>query len=132
VTLGKTEEELVQILSQVIEQIIGREQKARKIFFELEALKYEDTIQRALGLLRSARTIDSKEAVTLLSRIRLGVDGDFGVRLSHEELNRLIIEVQPAHLGRSTNTEGSIEQRDAARAALLRKRFENGGEGNKN
>lgn len=132
VTLGKTEEELVQILAQVIEQIINREMKARKLFLEHAALKYEDTVLRALGLLRFARTIDSKEAVTLLSRIRLGLEGDFGVRLSHEELNRLMIEVQPAHLRRATRTEGSIEEGDAARAALLRKRFENGGAGNKN
>lgn len=132
VTLGKAEEELVQILAQVIGQIIHREQKARKLFFEHAALKYQDTVQRALGVLRFARTIDSKEAVTLLSRIRLGLDGDFGVRLSHEELNRLMIEVQPAHLRRATRTEGSIEEGDAARAELLRRRFENGDGGNKN
>jgi protein arginine kinase len=133
VTLGKTEEELVQVLEQVVGQIIERELQARQMFFEHAALKYEDTIHRALGLLRFARSIDSKEAVTLLSRVRLGLDGDFGVRLSHEELNRLLIEVQPAHLRRTTHTEGSIEQGDAARAAMLRSRFDNGGNGgNKN
>lgn len=132
ITLGKPEEELLTILAQVVEQIIERERGARKMFFEHAALKYEDTIQRALGLLQFARSIDSKEAVTLLSRIRLGLEGDFGVPLTHEELNRLMVEVQPAHLRRSTQTEGSIEQGDAARASMLRERFMNGGGGNKN
>lgn len=132
VTLGKSEEELLQVLDQVVGQIIRREQQARQTFLEHATLKFEDTIQRAIGLLRFARTIDSKEAVTLLSRVRLGLGGNFGVRLTHEELNRLLIEVQPAHLRRLTNTEGSIEEGDAARAALLRARFENGGDGNKN
>ncbi len=132
VTLGKTEEELIGILAQVVDQLIQRERGARKAFFEHAALKYEDTIQRALGLLQFARTIDSKEAVTLLSRVRLGLDGERGVPLSHAELNRLMIEVQPAHLRRMTRTEGSVEKGDAARASMLRERFMNGGAGNKN
>jgi protein arginine kinase len=133
VTLGKTEDELVQVLGQVVSQIIEKELRARQVLLEHDRVRYEDTIQRAIGLLRFARRIDSKEAVALLSRIRLGLDGDYGVRLSHEELNRLLIEVQPAHLRRATNTEGSIEEGDAARAEMLRGRFDNGGNGgNKN
>lgn len=132
ITLGKTEDELIEILNQVTEQIIEREKTAREMFLKHAAVKFEDTVHRAIGILRHARTMESKEAVTLLSRIRLGLDRDLGIPVSHEELNRLIIEVQPAHLRRLTSTEGSVEGGDAARATLLRNRFRNGSSGNSN
>ena len=128
VTLGKTEEELVEILDQVMRQIVDREAQAREMMFKHAAAKCEDTVQRAIGVLSHARTMDSSEAVTLLSRVRLGLDRDFGLEMSHQELNRLLIEVQPAHLRRTTNTAGkSTEIGDIARADLLRGKFRDGG-----
>lgn len=132
ITLGKTEQELIQILEQVVRQIIGQELQARENFHKHSGVKYEDTIHRALGLLQHARTMDSKEAATLLSRVRLGVGGDYGLELGHEQLSRLVIDVQPAHLRRLTNTEGSVEEGDMARANLLRERFMNGGSNHRN
>lgn len=127
VTLGKTEESLVEILEQVATQIIDRELQARELLSKHEPSKFEDAVCRAIGILSSARTIDTGEAVGLLSRIRLGLSGKFGLNVSDEELNRLLIEVQPAHLRRRSRLIGSTENGDVARATLLRERIHNGG-----
>lgn len=126
ITLGKSEEELVQILEQVVGQIIEREMQAREMLFKHAATKCEDAIQRAIGILRHAKSMDSNEAVTLLSRVRLGVGREGGPNLTHPQLNRLLIDVQPAHLRRGVGAE-TTEDGDIARAALLRARLVNGG-----
>ncbi len=132
VTLGKTEEQLIQSLEGVVHQIIGRETQARELLFRHAQARCEDQVQRALGLLAHARMIDSNEAVTLLSRVRLAIGGDFGLRMTHEELNRLLIEVQPAHLRRRRDEIVSSEDGDRARAAMLRDRFSSPGNASRN
>ncbi len=127
VTLGKTEEELIQMLDQVVQQVIERETNAREFFFKQAATKATDAVNRALGLLSYARTIDSGEAINLLSQLRLGINRDFGLTITHEELSRLMIDIQPAHLLRIAPSSSSSDERDAARAAYLRAKFHNGG-----
>ena len=89
-------------------------------------------MSRAVGTLRHARAMDTSEAVTLLSRVRLGIGRDASLKITHEELNRLLIDVQPAHLRtRAKVAEGATEDGDRARAAFLRERFDRAiGEGN--
>ncbi|MBI3735344.1 protein arginine kinase [Candidatus Sumerlaeota bacterium] len=132
VTLGKTEEELIQMLAQVVEQIILREMRAREFLYRQEAIKCEDAVLRALGILGSARAINSEEAISLLSRLRLGIDHNLGIKMTHEELNGLLIEVQPAHLLRIVPQSASSGERDVARAAYLRAKFSNGGSARNN
>ncbi len=133
ITLGKTEEDLIGLLEEAVKQVMEREAEARDALFKQAAAKCEDAIQRAVGILSFARSLDSNEASGLLSRLRLGVNRDFGYRISHEELNHLMIEIQPAHLLHLTpQASSSDEQRDAARAAYLRTRFRDGGSPGKN
>jgi protein arginine kinase len=132
VTLGRTEEELIQLLDEVVNQIIERELQAREILFAQARVKCEDAILRAVGVLTHARSIDSQEAVMLLSRVRLGVDRDYGIRLSHEQLNRLMIDIQPAHLARLAPESTGSDERDAVRAQVLRRRLNNGAEDERN
>lgn len=127
ITLGRTEENLVEVLDQVVGQILERESQARDMLFKNHGAKVEDAVQRAIGLLSHARTIDSNEAVTLLSRLRLGVGRNLGLSITHEQLNRLLIDVQPAHLRRIVKNVDSTEEGDIARATLLRARLQNGG-----
>ena len=82
-------------------------------------------------MLSYARSIDVNEAVNLLSRLRLGLNRDVGVEMTHEELNRLLIDVQPAHL-RRTGPASAEGNGDVARADMLRTRLRNGDGGNRN
>jgi len=122
ITLGKSEEEIVQTVGHVVEQIIEREEHARRSLFEKSRAAAEDEVWRAYGILTHARSMSSDEAVRLLSRLRYGVDRGFFPSLTHGELNRLIIAVQPGHLQYGRGSVGPAE-RDALRAELLRARL---------
>jgi protein arginine kinase len=126
VTLGKTQEEIRAILETVAEQIVQREVAARNALFEQQPVIARDLIGRAFAILRNASIIDSGEALTHLSKMRLGIDhGFFQPPLSHTELSRLMIEVQPAHLQFRQGGPLSEEKRDNLRAQLLRQRLQN-------
>lgn len=123
VTLGKSEGEIVEILDKVVTQIITREQQAREQLFAKKSNAVDDAIWRSYAVLSNARMIDSSEAMKLLSRIRLGIDRGYFSSFTHSELNKLIIEIQPAHLDLREGGNVGSEARDIARAGLLRKRF---------
>lgn len=124
VTLGKSEEEIVEMLEKVVTQIITKEQQAREQLFAQKANAIDDAIWRSYAVLSNARMIDSSEAMKLLSRIRLGIDRGYFSSFTHSELNKLIIEIQPAHLELREGGSVGGEARDMVRAGLLRKRFQ--------
>jgi len=130
VTLGKTEEEIVELLLNVIRLIINKEETARNQLFKNRIISIEDSIWRSFALLSQARMMDSQEAMKLLSRIRLGIDHGYFKFLDHAKLNKLIIDIQPAHLEYTKKCEASAEARDIARASLLRNIFNTPGSRN--
>jgi protein arginine kinase len=133
VTLGKSEEQIKQILEKVVGHVIERELQAREALVQQARDKLEDAVCRAVGLLAMARRIDTVEAISLLSRTRLGIGQDWGVPLSHTQLSRLFVDIQPSHLQSRFEAGSSPEARDLARAALLRSKFQpDGGKENNN
>jgi len=123
VTLGKTEEQIIESLHKVVEQIIAKEEAAREALFEKKRPYVEDVIWRAYGLLVHARIMASSEAFKLLSPIRLGIERGYFPSFTHHDLNRLIVQVQPAHLQITEGETAGVEDRDIARARLLRAAF---------
>jgi protein arginine kinase len=126
ITLGKSEEEILAILQGVVQQIIDQEMDARENLLRDWHEKLEDVVCRAMGVLSNARRIDSLEAISLLSRIRLGLGHPWGITMSHPALSRLFVQIQPAHLQCSQMGGATPEDRDQLRAALLRSNFKNG------
>jgi protein arginine kinase len=123
ITLGKSEEQIMAVLEKIVRQIIDRELQARELLLREARDKVEDAVCRAIGLLATARRIDSLEAIALLSRTRLGIGQDWGMQLSHPQLSRLFVEIQPSHLQYVHKAGSSPDERDLARARLLRARF---------
>lgn len=131
VTLGKSEAEIIDGLLGVIDQILASEREARQALYAQKPHVIEDSIWRSYATLSQARLINSAEAITLLSRLRLGIDrGHFNRRLTHHDLNRLLIEIQPGHLVAQRDAAGDTETRDIARANFLRGRLQDVVEGN--
>lgn len=133
ITLGKSEEQILQILEKIVNQIVERELQSREVLIQEARDKLEDAVCRAAGLLATARRIDSLEAVSLLSRTRLGIGQDWGIKLTHPQLNRLFVDIQPSHLQMLHDAAPNPDARDLARANLLRTRFRlNGGSAENN
>ncbi len=125
ITLGQNEEEIITGLEKVIHQMVSHEKEARAHLLEKRKSKFEDQIWRALGVLKSARVVSSEEAVQLLSLVRLGVDLGFISKLTHRELNRLFLVIQPAHLQKMDGRALGAAERDVRRAEKIREMLTN-------
>ncbi len=125
VTLGYSEEEIVDNLERIMRQIIEQEQAARKSLVINQRQLLEDRVFRAAGILKSARLITTEETLNQLSSIRLGVDLDIIKDIDHHMLNELFLQIQPAHLQKSQGRQLSADERDAVRAQLILSKFKN-------
>jgi protein arginine kinase len=122
-TLGERETEIIGRLGQVIEQIIEHERNARLKLLEEHAATIHDQVGRAYAILRHAHIISSKEALNLLSMLRLGTDLGFLREDTRPLTDLLFTEIQPAHLQISAGRKLDPEQRDLTRAEILRTRL---------
>ena len=129
VTLGRTEEELIENIERILTQVIEYEQTARESLLSNNRVQLEDRVWRALGILRSARTISSQEALDLLSAVRLGVDLGLMNGTDRAAVNALFLISQPAHLQKLEGKSLSAKERDVTRAQFIRERLSSPGKG---
>ncbi|MBA7596675.1 Protein-arginine kinase [subsurface metagenome] len=123
ITLGFSEEEIIDNLEKVNRQIISQEQKVRKDLLSNSKSQLEDQVWRAYGTLSSARIISSAEAMELLSKLRFGVE--LGM-ISHPDLgtlNKLMSLIQPAYLQMLAGKDLDSFSRDLQRAVLIRNKL---------
>jgi protein arginine kinase len=120
ITLGLSEEEIIDNLEKVNQQIINKEQKAKKELLSNSKNQLEDQAWRAYGILTSARIISSGEAMELLSKLRFGVGLGIIPHPSLGILNKLMLLIQPAYLQMLTGRDLDPLNRDLHRAVLIR------------
>ncbi len=119
-TLGEKEEEIITQLNKVIEKIIGHEQNARQMLLQKKPGMVLDHIGRGYGILCHAYSMTSKEALNLLSFLKLGVDLGHFPEECQSAIDELFILTQPAHLQRGSKQKLAPEDRDALRAEIIR------------
>jgi protein arginine kinase len=124
-TLGNQEDVILNNLKDVVTKLIGFERQARDMLFQKAQSLLEDKVWRAYGLLRYARSVNTKEAFSLISAVRLGVGMGIIQDLTMQKLNELLIYVQPAHLQISAGKMMNQNERDAARAEYIRRVLSN-------
>ncbi|MEM7014824.1 MAG: protein arginine kinase [Verrucomicrobiota bacterium] len=122
-TLGESEAEIIAKLQKVINQIITHEQNARQKLLEDKLAILQDQIGRAYAVLRYAHIIQSKEALNLLSMVRLGIDLEFFPKEEQKLVDRLLMEIQPAHLQTEARRKLGAEERDLMRSEILRRKL---------
>jgi len=124
ITLGVTEADIVNEFSEsIIPKIIEYETLARQSLLDTQPDALDDKIQRALGVLRSARLVSSQEALFLLSNIRLGVNLGRVDGISIATVNELFMLTQPAHLQFNSGNQLDADGRDTMRAQIIRSRL---------
>jgi protein arginine kinase len=121
ITLGKRENDIIEHLEQIVLEIVEHEQHARTRLLESRELLLRDHIGRAYGILQHARIVSSKEALDLLSAMRLGTDMGIIDAMERKEIDRLFIQIQPSHLQQIQQVDLDSDERDIARAELIRK-----------
>jgi protein arginine kinase len=122
-TLGEKEDEIINRLTKVIETIIEKEHDARQVLIQKKSNTLWDQIGRAYGVLTFAHAMTSKEALNLLSIIKLGVDLGAFPEERRLPIDELFIDTQPAHLQKSSQQKLNAEERDHLRAQIIRERL---------
>src|SRR5947207_13690775 len=111
-TLGEKEDEIISSLNKVIETIIEKEQDARQVWIQKRPNTLWDQIGRAYGLPTYAHAMTSKEALNLLSVLKLRIDLDAFPEDKRLAIDQLFIETQPDHLQKSSQQKLNAEERD--------------------
>ncbi len=123
ITLGHSEQELVDDIDKVIKQVVEYEKGARELLLKNSRHQLEDEIWRAYSILTNARIISSLEAIGLLSAVRLGVNLLIINKVDIKSINELFITTQPAHLQKIEGRDLNPRERDLKRADLLRNKL---------
>jgi protein arginine kinase len=126
ITLGKSEEEVIEKFSQnVIPRIVEYERAARNALADERAVQLDDKVWRAFGILENARAMASDETLFFLSHVRMGVSMGRLQGIDVGTINELFLRIQPAHLQKMHGHALSGEERSIARANYLRSRLGN-------
>ena len=123
ITLGLSESDTVKNMDSHIRKVLEFEKKARESLLKEARSLLEDRVWRAYGLLRNARVLDSREAMGLISAVRLGVGLGIVTDTGLSDLNEMLIMIQPMHLQMLYEKVMGPDERDRSRADYIRSRL---------
>lgn len=123
VTLGVTEEEIINKLQNAVEFIVNEENKAREQMLNNYSKELEDKVFRAYGILKNARILKWIEILELLSDLRLGVELSL-LNIDKEKLNKGIILIRDSVLKENINNKAYCVDLNVERANVIRNLLE--------
>ncbi len=121
ITLGRSEEDLLRQVGDVVPVLIDYERRAREYLVRESQQDLHDRVSRAYGILCSAQTISSEETMHLLSSVRMGVNLGLIRNVEIPTVNQLFIQTQPAHLQKIRGVELGTADRNIERALYLQR-----------
>lgn len=123
ITLGQSEEEIINNITNIGNQIINQERTLRAELYKQNPYRFEDKVYRSLGILLNARIISSEESFKLISDVSLGVDMGIIKNIDISKLNEILLKIQPANLQMSFDKPLSPDERDIKRAEMIREKL---------
>ncbi|HLR72498.1 MAG TPA: protein arginine kinase [Pseudogracilibacillus sp.] len=123
ITLGKSEEDIVEDLESIIAKLVEQERDARNHLLKRSEIRLENQIFRSYGILKHSRIMESTEAASRISNVRLGIDLGIIKNISHSILNELMVLTQPGFLQHYAQKTLTSSERDVLRATLIRERL---------
>lgn len=127
ITLGRTEQDIINNLSGVVKKVVDKERTARELLANDSKDALADRVWRAYGVLRYAQRISAEEALMLLSEVRLGIDLGVIDEAPPEVFNELLVTTRPNFL-QNLAGETVLNQADSniLRARLIRSKLKGG------
>lgn len=122
ITLGITEKELIENITNIVQQIVTQERILRNRLKEKQKISVLDGIYRSYGILKYARKVSLKDGLVLLSQLRLGLAEGL-VKTPDERdyaIYQLMIGIQPGNLEMLASQELTEEETDVMRAQFIR------------
>lgn len=123
ITLGKSEEDIAVDLETVITKLVEQEREARTYLQQTSDKQLENQIFRSYGILKYGRIIESNEAASRISNVRLGIDLGIIDDVSKNVLTELMVLTQPGFLQHYAQKTLTSNERDVLRATLIRERL---------
>ncbi len=119
-TMGRTEKELTDLVTKVAVQLDEQERQIREMSLASHRLEREDEVYKSYGVLKYARRLSMKDAMTFLSQIMSGMS-DGLVKFDEPcPVFRLMLGIQTANLQKLSDRPLDKGELDVARAAYLR------------
>lgn len=122
-TLGRSEQTLLEGLNRVVGQVVECEMNARETLAREAREQIEDKVWRALGIMERARLLTSQELMNFSSAIRLGIDMEMLPGLETGTINDIMVSTQPSHLQHRAGKPLDANDRDILRASVVRERL---------
>jgi len=120
ITLGEKEVDIIRRLEEIVQELTAHERNARGRLLEGSRDVVMDQIGRARGILDNAWILSSREALDLLSVLRMGIELKLVNEWRREVVDELLVRMQPAHLQYLRGETLEASERDKARATLVR------------
>ncbi len=117
-TLGVTYEDILQQIEQITKYIIKQERKARDIIKDRIGVK--DEVFRAYGILKNALIVSKKEAMKLLSDVRLGVNMELLTDIKLENIDKVIKNIGTNTLKKNYKEDFSRDTEEIKRAEYIK------------
>ena len=121
--LGMDEQMILARLQRICEEVVRQECNARTRIIRDSPRVVQDFFIRSLCLLQHVLMMPSGEAIELLSALRFGVSAGLVKGLTLQEVDDLMLKVQPGHLMRECNEVLPPDKRDEFRALMLNLRL---------
>ena len=126
ITLGSSEEDMIEDIERVGKQVVAHEENARKLLYTKNRKQLENRVFRSYGILMNARIVSSAETLGLLSSLKLGIDLGLIKDVKPQVVSELLMNTRPAHLQKMEGAELSSEERDIKRGELIRDKLREG------
>ncbi len=117
-TLGVSEEQIIEQVKQVTKYIVKQERKARELLKARDNVK--DEIMRSLGIAKYATLLSKKEAMQILSNIKLGIDIGYIENINREKIDKLINSIGINTLRKNLKDNFAKEDENAKRAEYVK------------
>lgn len=125
ITLGKSEIEILEGLKNITCQIIEQENMLRNSVIENQKDDFKDKIYRSYGILQYCKKISAKEAIQLLSDIRLGyISGIIDLPKPKANIYNIMMNIQPGNLQKHFQKQYSEDEKDTQRAKFINQQFQ--------
>jgi len=124
VTLGRSEREIVDTISEVVRQIAIKENDALETLMVSRRLEMEDKINRSIGILSKARLLDRKEYLEHYSNVRMGIRVGILKDTQVLKLDELLFQTDSGVLQMTCGKLMNALELKAQRASICRVFFE--------
>ena len=121
ISLGITEKGAIDNANAICDQIVKQERGARDQL--KDNFEFEDKLYRTLGILKSARRLDTPEFLNSISLVRLGIAlGYFDIE--YKTIGEMLYTLQNASLIDSAKTPLTEQMCEKLRAEIVREKID--------